>query len=100
MRSRSGETALSRRLLIAGYEPSIDELLNDTVAEVIMRYDRITREDVRRSFGQIMARRAVLQNGHLPVAASSMAGSGTDQYAGFKLYHPEGSGTECADTYV
>jgi len=97
--SKSEETALSHCLLIAGYEPSIDELLNDSVAEAIMRYDRITQDDVRRFLGQIMASRGVLQNGHLQVAASSLGGLGTDRYAGFKLYHPEASGTQCEGTH-
>ncbi len=56
MRIRSGETALARRLLTPGYEPSMDELLNDPVAEAIMRYDRITLEDIHRVFNQKVAR--------------------------------------------
>jgi len=44
-------------LLAHGHEPSLDEFLNDPVAEAIMPYDRITREDVRRIISQVVLRR-------------------------------------------
>ena len=57
MHRTSDETTLAGRLLTPRYEPSIDELLNDPVAEAIMRYDRITREDVCRVISQVIVRR-------------------------------------------
>ena len=58
MRTKSEETTLSRRLLTSGYEPSIDDLLNDPVVEAIMRYDRITQEDVRKVLDEVKLRAA------------------------------------------
>jgi len=69
VRTKSEETTLSRRLLIPGYEPSIDALLNDPIAEAIMRYDRITREDIHRVLNQVRLR-AVSPKGPLEAATS------------------------------
>lgn len=63
MRSKNEETAGGR--LTPAYEPSIDELLNDPVAEAIMRYDQITRQDVYRVISKVTARRAAARNGLL-----------------------------------
>jgi len=69
-----GETAIAHHLLTPGYEPSIDELLNDPVAEAIMRYDRITREDVNRVIGRAIVRRAITRNSTFETDDPSMRG--------------------------
>lgn len=77
MRRASGETTLADHLLTPGYEPPIDELLNDPVAEAIIRYDRITREDVCRVISQVILRRAA--GSILKTAVSSTGGRQINQ---------------------
>ena len=73
MRSKVEETAGS--LLTPAYEPSIDELLNDPVAEAVMRYDQITRQDVYRVISKVTARRAAARNGLLKTAGRTTRGA-------------------------
>jgi len=71
--------ALASQLLTPGHEPSIEELLNDPIAEAIMRYDRITREDVCRVISQVIARRVAARENVLETAGSSKGGRPTNQ---------------------
>ena len=54
-----------------GVEPTIDELMNDPVTHVIMRYDRITAEQVKAAVDQ--ARRVITaRKGSLPYDKTSV----------------------------
>lgn len=79
MRRTSDETTLAARLLTLRYEPSIDELLNDPVAEAIMRYDRITRDNVIRVISQAKVRRVAVRKHTLEASGSWTGGRPTDQ---------------------
>ncbi|HYB10817.1 MAG TPA: hypothetical protein VEJ16_14215 [Alphaproteobacteria bacterium] len=76
MRSESEETTRSRRFLTSGYEPSVDELLNDPVVGAIMRYDRITQEDVRKVLDEVKLK-AALRRGSTKAAPYACQGRPT-----------------------
>ena len=76
MRSKVEETAGGS--LTPAYEPSIDELLNDPVAEAVMRYDQISRQDVYRVISKVTARRAAVQNGVLMTASTATRGANVE----------------------
>jgi hypothetical protein len=47
---------MSDRTLIMGYEPNLEELLDDEIMEPVLRSAHVTRDDLRRQLSRVAGR--------------------------------------------